>query len=188
MLSHGQGILGHMTKLSASKMRALNCAVSPWKNAVDKAAHEAYYVSVGKERISDTQQNSGTPWKVPASKGFLVISRYVRLTKPQAALPSSLVPPFADIVGNYTRRDGDDKGEKIKHTAHLLPLRRCGSVVILQFFRYNVNQMARATLTNVLLSNNICGCYAFLSGAVAHVSDKQPYFAVVPEGNEQNGD
>jgi hypothetical protein len=34
MLSHGQGILGHMTNISASKMRALNCAVLPYNKPV----------------------------------------------------------------------------------------------------------------------------------------------------------
>lgn len=84
-------------------------------------------MSVGKGGYFATTQNNGIPRKVSASEGFLVISHYVRLTGPLGGAALSLVPPLADIVGDYAGQNGDDKGGYIIHNSHLLPLRRCGS-------------------------------------------------------------
>lgn len=72
------------------------------------------------------EQDNETPRKVATSEEFLVISRYVRLTRPFGLLLPFVLPvqPLADAVYDYTRRNGENKSGNNLHEPHLLPLRR----------------------------------------------------------------
>ena len=56
---------------------------------------------------------------------------YVRLTRPSGGAALLPIPPLADIVGDYARRNGKNKGVYGFHTAHPPSLRRRGSGSIL---------------------------------------------------------
>lgn len=75
--------------------------------------------------------------------GVLVISHYVRLTRPFRLCCLPPVEPFADVIGNYIRRDSGDNSEDCIQSPHPLSLRRRGSGLILAALPEFVNQ-ARA--------------------------------------------